>query len=60
MPEIRCALVFTNDQVEIDSTDAPLPVLKLKQLKDFIRQKAKEKSIDTLTLEKLKSLLPAD
>jgi hypothetical protein len=60
IPEIRAALVFTNDQAEIDDTDAPLPALKLKQLKDFIRQKAKEKPIETSTLEKLKSLLPAD
>jgi hypothetical protein len=60
IPEINAALVFTNDQVEIDSTDAPLPVLKLKQLKDFIRQKAKEKTVDYLVLEKLKSLLPEE
>ncbi len=60
IPEIRCALVFTNEQVEIDTTDAPLPVLKLKQLKDFIRQKAKDKPIDSLTLEKLKSFLPTN
>jgi hypothetical protein len=60
IPEIRSALVFTNEQVEIDSTNAPLPVLKLKQLKDFIRQKAKEKPIDSVTLEKLKSFLPTE
>jgi hypothetical protein len=60
LPEIRAALVFTNEQAEIDNTDAPLPVLKLKQLKDFIRQKAKDKSIDSLVLEKVKSILPSD
>jgi hypothetical protein len=58
IPEIRAALVFTNDQAEVDTTDAPLPVMKLKQLKDFIRQKAKEKPIDSSILVKLKSLLP--
>jgi len=60
IPEIRAALVFTNDQAEVDTSDAPLPVMKLKQLKDFIRQKAKEKTIDSSVLEKLKSLLPVD
>lgn len=60
LPEIRAALVFTNEQAEIDDTDAPLPVLKLKQLKDFIRQKAKDKSIDSVVLEKVKSILPSD
>ena len=60
IPEIRAALVFSNDQAEVDTSDAPLPVMKLKQLKDFIRQKAKEKTIDSSVLEKLKSLLPVD
>jgi hypothetical protein len=60
LPEIKAALVFTNEQAEIDNTDAPLPVLKLKQLKDFIRQKAKDKSIDSVILEKVKSILPSD
>ena len=60
IPEIHAALVFTNDQAEVDTSDAPLPVMKLKQLKDFIRQKAKEKTIDSSVLEKLKSLLPVD
>jgi hypothetical protein len=60
VPDISAALIFTNDQAEIDSTDAPLPVMKLKQLKDFFRQKAKEKPVNSLTLEKLKSVLPVD
>jgi len=60
IPDIRAALIFTNDQAEIDSTDAPLPVMKLKQLKDFFRQKAKEKTVDSLMLDKLKSILPTD
>ena len=60
IPDIRAALIFTNDQAEIDSTDAPLPVMKLKQLKDFFRQKAKEKPLDSFTLDKLKSILPTD
>ena len=58
IPEINAALVFTNDQIEIDTTNAPLPALKLKQLKDFMRQKTKEKNIDFPVLERIKSLLP--
>jgi hypothetical protein len=60
IPEIRAALVFTNEQAEIDNENAPLPVLKLKQLKDFIRQKVKDKPMDSLALEKLKSFLPSE
>jgi hypothetical protein len=60
IPEINAVLVFSNEQAEIDNTDMPLPALKLKQIKDFIRQKAKEKSADFLTMEKLKGLLPSE
>ena len=42
IPEIQPLLVFTSDAVEIDSQGASIPAIKLKQLKDFIRQKAKE------------------
>ena len=60
VPEIQGALIFTNDLVEIEDNDAPTPALKLKQLKDFMRQKSKEKPIGSLTLEKIKSVLPKD
>lgn len=60
IPEINAILVFSNEQAEIDNTDMPLPALKIKQLKDFIRQKAKEKPVDFLTMEKLKAVLPSE
>jgi len=43
IPEISALMVFTNETVEIDANDSPIPALKLKQVKEFIRQKAKEK-----------------
>ena len=60
IPEIQSALVFTNEQAEIDATDAPTPALKIKQLKDFLRQKAKERSIESLTVSRIKSLLDGE
>lgn len=60
IPEIQAALVFTNEQMEIDDEGAPLPVLKLRQLKEFFRQKSKERAVGALTLEKIKSVLPQD
>jgi hypothetical protein len=60
VPEINGALVFTNDLVEIEQNDSPNPALKIKQLKDFMRQKAKEKPLGTLTLEKLRLVLPQE
>jgi len=60
VPAVQGALIFTNDLVEIEANDASTPALKLKQLKDFMRQKSKEKPIGALTLEKIKSFLPKE
>lgn len=57
IPEIQGALVFTNEQIEIDDTDAPLPVLKAKQLKDFIRKKNKERMLSTDTIKRISLIL---
>lgn len=60
IPPIQAALVFTSDEVEVNAEDAPLPTMKLKQLKDFFRQKAKEHILSPEDLEKIKSILPAE
>jgi hypothetical protein len=58
IPEINAVMVFTNDGVEIDAEDAPVPALKPKQLKEFIRQKAKRKPISQMQLAAVKAALP--
>jgi hypothetical protein len=45
IPEINSLMVFLNEQVELDAEDAPIPAIKLKQLKDFFRQRAKGKAL---------------
>jgi hypothetical protein len=60
IPEIRAALVFTTEGVEIEAEDAPIPALPIKKLKDFIRSKAKEKPITPTELEKVKAVLPEE
>ena len=60
LPEIKSALVFTSDEVEITSEGGDIPALKLKQLKDFLRQKAKEKPIGQLQLTAVKAALPEE
>jgi hypothetical protein len=57
IPEINALLVFTSDDVEIDTEGSPIPALKLKQLKEFMRQRAKEKKLSAETLSKLKAVL---
>ena len=50
--------VFTTDGVEIEAEDAPIPALPLKKLKEFMRNKAKEKPITSQELEMIKAALP--
>jgi hypothetical protein len=58
IPEIKAVLVFTTDGVEIEAEDAPMPALPLKKLKEFMRNKAKERPITSQELEKIKAALP--
>ena len=57
VPPISAVLVFTSDDIEIDAEQAPVPTLKLKQLKDFFRQKAKAKVISSNALNQLQTAL---
>jgi hypothetical protein len=58
IPEIKPLIVFTNDEVEIEANDSPIPAMKLKQVKDYIRQRAKEKPIGQIQLAAVKDALP--
>ena len=57
IPEINALMVFTNENVEIDGEDSPVPAMRLKQVKEFMRQKAKEKKLSTERLDDLKAAL---
>ena len=57
IPEINALMVFTNDDVQIDAEDSPVTAMKLKQIKEFLRQKAKEKKLPAETINKLKTAL---
>jgi hypothetical protein len=57
IPEPKSVLVFTSDEIEIDSEGATVPAMKLKQLKDFIRQKAKEEKFPSGSLSALNEAL---
>ena len=57
IPEINALMVFTNENVEIDGEDSPVPAIKLKQVKEFMRQKAKEKKLSAEALNELRAAL---
>ena len=47
----------TGRDVEVNGEGSPVPAMKLKQLKEFVRQRAKEKKLPAETLNQLKSVL---
>jgi hypothetical protein len=57
LPEINPLMVFLNEQVELDAAEAPIPAIKLKQLKDFFRQRAKGKALSPDRIAQVNSAL---
>lgn len=57
IPNIQAALIFMHEQVDLQVEDAPFPAMKLKQLKDFMRQKAKEVKLPASLTEKINAAL---
>jgi hypothetical protein len=41
IPQIKAALVFSNQSTEVDADNAPIPTLHARQLKKLIRKEAK-------------------
>ena len=60
IPEVKVVLVFTNDQVELEVGESPIPTMKLKQLKEFMRQKTKERPISQEQLKQIVEIFPTD
>jgi hypothetical protein len=59
--EVKALLIFTSDDLELLAGDSPIPAMKLKQLKEFMRQKTKERGLGQDQLKKITALLsPAE
>lgn len=56
IPEVKALLIFTSDEVELDAKDSPIPAMKLKQLKEFMRQEAKSKILSAESIAKITSI----
>jgi hypothetical protein len=57
VPEVRAALVFTNDRASVEAEDAPVPTLQAKRLKELIRKQAKSKPLSPDQLAEVKKAL---
>jgi hypothetical protein len=57
IPEIKPILVFTTEDIELDTGEAPIAAVKLKQLKDFMRQSGKNRALSNEQLQSLTDVL---
>ncbi|MBE7432355.1 MAG: hypothetical protein HS100_00415 [Anaerolineales bacterium] len=57
VPEIKPILVFTNENVEVEAGDSPIPAVKLKQLKGFMREESKNRKLSALQIQELNRVL---
>lgn len=56
IPEVRAMLVFTSDSIQLDAKESPIAAVNLKQLKEFMRQEAKNKVLSSPEIMKIASL----
>jgi hypothetical protein len=57
VPEIKPLLVFTHDQIELEPGESPIPAVKLKQLKSFLRDASRERKLSSLQIQELTQAL---
>jgi hypothetical protein len=60
VPEVKPILVFTNDEVEVDAGDSPIPAMKLKQLKEFMRQGSKNRALTSTQIAAINEALSTE
>lgn len=60
IPEVKAVLVFTNDNVELEANDSPIPAMKLKQLKEFMRQASKNRVLSNTQISQITNVLPKE
>lgn len=61
IPDVQAILVFSNDEIEIETNESPIPAVQLKKLKEFMRQKTKDRQLlSSMQLSAIKSILPEE
>lgn len=60
LPPIQALAVFTDEQADVQVSEAPIPALPLKKLKEFIRKQAKEAPLPKAEVEKIRAVLPKE
>lgn len=60
VPAINAALVFTDTRAEIKAEGAPIPAMKIEQLKEFLRKSAKENPLPAAEVKRICGMLPTE
>lgn len=60
VPEVKALLLFTNENAELETNDSPMPAIKLKQLKEFMRQASKNRALSNTQILQIVDLLPKE
>ncbi len=60
IPPIHAALVFTDARAEVKADDAPVPTIKIEQLKELIRKTAKQNPFPATEIKRITAILPSE
>ena len=60
VPPINAALVFTDERAEIKADGAPMPTIKIEQLKELIRKTAKQNPFPATEIKRITAVLPEE
>jgi hypothetical protein len=61
IPGIQAALIFVNENAEVEADNAPYPTMHARQLKKFIRKEAKgDMSLSTTTRKTIQDYFGLD
>ena len=57
VPEIRPIMVFIHNQIEVEPGDSPIPAMKLKEIKGFMREESKNRKLTSTQIQELNRVL---
>ncbi len=60
LPPVQPVIVFVNPKASVQVADSPIPAMHVEKLKDFVRRKGKEQSVDLAAIRAVTDLLPEE
>jgi len=60
MPAVKAVMVFSDNRVELQVNDSPIPAVKIDQLKEFLRKAAKQDPLSQAEITRICAVLPTE